>query len=147
LFLEGLKQHGKDWKKLSAMITTRSVEQIRTHAQKLFKRTLLGSHRAGKIDPGSPEGDQQMHTVLSSLHDHPDTFDFGESSDDHLASVIGAEIPDIDADVDTVGEQPNHPLVLHQPEQYSENESDHKADIQKPERALHDIIVGLLSKS
>ncbi|OQR92706.1 hypothetical protein ACHHYP_03341 [Achlya hypogyna] len=37
-FVEGLNTHGKDWKKIAAMIPTRTLMQIRTHAQKYFKK-------------------------------------------------------------------------------------------------------------
>jgi SHAQKYF class myb-like DNA-binding protein len=39
-FLEGFKRYGKDWRKLSTVVKTRSVVQIRTHAQKVFKRSF-----------------------------------------------------------------------------------------------------------
>lgn len=38
LFLDGLRHHGKGWKKIAAMVSTRSVIQVRTHAQKYFQR-------------------------------------------------------------------------------------------------------------
>ena len=36
LFLEGLNLHGRLWRKIAAMSKTRSIVQIRTHAQKYF---------------------------------------------------------------------------------------------------------------
>ena len=36
MFLKGLEMHGKGWKKIAAYIKTRTVVQIRTHAQKYF---------------------------------------------------------------------------------------------------------------
>jgi hypothetical protein len=36
LFLKGLELHGKGWKKIASLIKTRTVVQIRTHAQKYF---------------------------------------------------------------------------------------------------------------
>ncbi|EQC39667.1 hypothetical protein SDRG_03096 [Saprolegnia diclina VS20] len=38
LFLEGLRAYGKNWKKVAQVVPTRSTVQIRTHAQKFFKR-------------------------------------------------------------------------------------------------------------
>jgi SHAQKYF class myb-like DNA-binding protein len=38
LFLEALKKHGKEWKKVAAMVKTRTVVQTRTHAQKYFQK-------------------------------------------------------------------------------------------------------------
>lgn len=35
-FIKGLELHGKGWKKIAALIKTRTVVQIRTHAQKYF---------------------------------------------------------------------------------------------------------------
>jgi len=38
MFLNGLKIHGKGWKKIAEMIQTRNVVQVRTHAQKYFQK-------------------------------------------------------------------------------------------------------------
>lgn len=38
LFLEGLELHGKGWKKIAGLIKSRTVVQIRTHAQKYFQK-------------------------------------------------------------------------------------------------------------
>lgn len=38
MFLEGLETYGKEWKKIADMIKTRTVVQIRTHAQKYFQK-------------------------------------------------------------------------------------------------------------
>lgn len=37
-FLDGIKLYGKEWKKIASMIETRTVVQIRTHAQKYFQK-------------------------------------------------------------------------------------------------------------
>lgn len=37
-FLDGIGIHGKEWKKIASMIDSRTVVQIRTHAQKYFQR-------------------------------------------------------------------------------------------------------------
>ena len=37
-FLEALKLYGKDWNKISRYIGTRDVINIRSHAQKFFKK-------------------------------------------------------------------------------------------------------------
>ena len=41
LFLEGVMLYGKDWKKMQPLIRTRSLVQIRTHAQKVFKKVAI----------------------------------------------------------------------------------------------------------
>lgn len=38
LFLKGLQLYGKDWKMISNLVKTRSLVQIRTHAQKYFMK-------------------------------------------------------------------------------------------------------------
>lgn len=38
VFLDGLEKHGKQWKTIAAMIGTRTVVQVRTHAQKYFHK-------------------------------------------------------------------------------------------------------------
>jgi hypothetical protein len=38
MFLQGLEQHGKQWKVIAGMIGTRTVVQVRTHAQKYFQK-------------------------------------------------------------------------------------------------------------
>jgi SHAQKYF class myb-like DNA-binding protein len=37
-FILGLEQFGRDWKKISTLVTTRNLTQIRSHAQKYFKK-------------------------------------------------------------------------------------------------------------
>ena len=44
LFLEGLKLHGRLWRKIASMIKTRSIVQIRTHAQNYFLKQQNGSN-------------------------------------------------------------------------------------------------------
>lgn len=36
MFVKGLEMYGKGWKKIAGLIKTRTVVQIRTHAQKYF---------------------------------------------------------------------------------------------------------------
>ena len=48
LFLKGLELYGKSWKKISQIVKTRTVVQIRTHAQKY----LIKSDKAKKLGFG-----------------------------------------------------------------------------------------------
>ena len=41
LFLQGIMMYGKDWKSMQPLIKTRTLVQIRTHAQKVFKKVGL----------------------------------------------------------------------------------------------------------
>lgn len=54
LFLQGLKVHGKEWKKISKMIPTRSLVQIRSHAQKYFQK-LVQAKEHGIMDAADQE--------------------------------------------------------------------------------------------
>jgi SHAQKYF class myb-like DNA-binding protein len=54
LFLEGIMLYGKDWKKMQPLIKTRTLVQIRTHAQKVFKKIGLKKIGAGKRRPILP---------------------------------------------------------------------------------------------
>ena len=53
LFLQGLEQHGKGWKKIASLIKSRTVVQIRTHAQKYFQKLA-------KARQNGEEGDVSM---------------------------------------------------------------------------------------
>lgn len=46
-FLEGLEKHGKQWKTIAGMIGTRTVVQVRTHAQKYFQKIERKSQAQG----------------------------------------------------------------------------------------------------
>ncbi|OQR95117.1 hypothetical protein ACHHYP_00385 [Achlya hypogyna] len=65
LFLEGLRAYGKNWKKVAQVVPTRSTVQIRTHAQKFFKRMSQERHL-----PLSPthlgKGDQHIFIAPDS---------------------------------------------------------------------------------
>ena len=41
-FLRGLRQFGKNWEVISGLLKTRSILQIRTHAQKYFRNVDRG---------------------------------------------------------------------------------------------------------
>ena len=49
LFLQGVRTYGRDWKAMVPLIKTRSIIQIRTHAQKVFKKDS-GSHKTNTHD-------------------------------------------------------------------------------------------------
>jgi SHAQKYF class myb-like DNA-binding protein len=55
LFLQGLEQHGKGWKKIASLIKSRTVVQIRTHAQKYFQK-LSKARQNGDEGEVSMEG-------------------------------------------------------------------------------------------
>lgn len=59
LFVEGLSRHGKEWKRIAQMIPTRTVVQIRTHAQKYFQKlekVIVCIHKTLAVLTGSQQG-------------------------------------------------------------------------------------------
>jgi SHAQKYF class myb-like DNA-binding protein len=46
LFLEGLQRFGKSWKKISSLVHTRTLVQIRTHAQKYLQKQSRAAIKA-----------------------------------------------------------------------------------------------------
>eukprot|EP00953_Heterococcus_sp_UTEX-ZZ885_P038615 19823-Heterococcus_DN1.PRE.1 len=63
LFLKGLEQHGKGWKKIASLIRTRTVVQIRTHAQKYFQKLAKAKQNGDHGDVGmdSKGGGKRKH--------------------------------------------------------------------------------------
>lgn len=61
VFLKGLNEHGKQWKKIAVMIKTRSVVQVRTHAQKYFQKLLKNE----KKEEGR-QGKERSSSILST---------------------------------------------------------------------------------
>jgi len=61
LFLEGLEKHGKGWKKIASLIKSRTVVQIRTHAQKYFQKLAKARHNG-------EEGDVSMEGRGVGIH-------------------------------------------------------------------------------
>lgn len=64
LFLQGLEQHGKGWKKIASLIKSRTVVQIRTHAQKYFQK-LAKARQNGEEGEISMEGRGGPSSVTS----------------------------------------------------------------------------------
>lgn len=60
-FVEGLQTYGKAWKRIAQLIKTRSVVQVRTHAQKYFlklykSKQITGSVSIANKPPNSQKG-------------------------------------------------------------------------------------------
>ena len=65
-FLKCLDIYGREWKKVAERITTRTAAQIRSHAQKYFKKIEAageGAPRAAKpaTTPAAADGAPQIH--------------------------------------------------------------------------------------
>jgi SHAQKYF class myb-like DNA-binding protein len=52
-FVEGLRLYGKEWKKVAKLIPTRTVVQIRTHAQKYFQK--VSKEHGGMMGDGDDD--------------------------------------------------------------------------------------------
>jgi SHAQKYF class myb-like DNA-binding protein len=65
LFLQGLEQHGKGWKKIASLIKSRTVVQIRTHAQKYFQK-LAKARQNGEEGDVTMEGRGCAASITSS---------------------------------------------------------------------------------
>ncbi|KAG2771663.1 hypothetical protein PC129_g12698 [Phytophthora cactorum] len=69
LFLEGLQRFGKSWKKISSLVHTRTLVQIRTHAQKYLQKQ---SRAAIKNDAKAAESQHQPRmAALSQMNAFP----------------------------------------------------------------------------
>jgi len=55
VFMNGLERYGKDWGTISDMVKTRNVVQIRSHAQKYFKKLEKKGVAFGTIDVPTPK--------------------------------------------------------------------------------------------
>jgi SHAQKYF class myb-like DNA-binding protein len=66
LFLQGLEQHGKGWKKIASLIKSRTVVQIRTHAQKYFQK-LAKARQNGEEGDVSMEGRGGIGVLIPSV--------------------------------------------------------------------------------
>jgi len=71
LFLDGVEKFGKDWKAVSGHVGTRTIVQVRTHAQKYFAKLeakALGTDGDGKLRTGSRRSTRNR-TRSQSLQD------------------------------------------------------------------------------
>mmetsp|Transcript_27718 Transcript_27718/g.51765 ORF Transcript_27718/g.51765 Transcript_27718/m.51765 type:complete len:464 (+) Transcript_27718:171-1562(+) len=104
LFLEGIMLYGKDWKKMQPLIKTRTLVQIRTHAQKVFKKIGLKKMNGLKRkdpadkDAGTTEGvggRSVEKTGLATMNDIEDGDDLDDLDDEELAN-IGLSVSGVD---------------------------------------------------
>jgi len=66
LFLEGLRLHGKGWKQIASMIQSRTVVQIRTHAQKYFQKLSKVQQTSGGKSVGEVFMDTRPSTAATN---------------------------------------------------------------------------------
>lgn len=71
IFIEGLEKHGKQWKIIAGMIGTRTVVQVRTHAQKYFQKMERNLNTTTENTTGhvaDPISSTNGTTISSSEH-------------------------------------------------------------------------------
>ena len=99
LFVFAFEWHGKDWKKLSEIITTRSIVQIRSHAQKYckkFKEKQNGESQLPKvfvIESGKDALNEYISNICAKSY---------KKYMEYQQNLIYAQIPQVDYDVKMV---------------------------------------------
>lgn len=109
LFLQGLKTHNKQWKLIADMVKTRTVVQIRTHAQKYFQKLnkTSGWNKSDKMDEMNspylehdgqrsyayPVNDSRANSFCSSGDSVDSTGTSAEGVDSEAEIVNGIRIP------------------------------------------------------
>jgi SHAQKYF class myb-like DNA-binding protein len=78
LFLEGIMLYGKDWKRMQPVIRTRTLVQIRTHAQKVFKK--VGLRKIGLGSVATAEAAAALTSVPMGYGTNHQEWDTGPSS-------------------------------------------------------------------
>mmetsp|Transcript_1818 Transcript_1818/g.2873 ORF Transcript_1818/g.2873 Transcript_1818/m.2873 type:complete len:282 (+) Transcript_1818:127-972(+) len=107
LFLKGLELYGKGWKNISLLVKTRSVVQIRTHAQKYFlKQQKDGNIMSFKAPISSPKRGNKKKQIYSSNN---------ESESSILESFRSYMAPPAPV------RQPPLPAPVHEPLNFDEN--------------------------
>eukprot|EP00579_Thalassiosira_antarctica_P008621 CAMPEP_0201884900 /NCGR_PEP_ID=MMETSP0902-20130614/17612_1 /ASSEMBLY_ACC=CAM_ASM_000551 /TAXON_ID=420261 /ORGANISM="Thalassiosira antarctica, Strain CCMP982" /LENGTH=1000 /DNA_ID=CAMNT_0048413915 /DNA_START=188 /DNA_END=3190 /DNA_ORIENTATION=- len=90
LFLQGLEQHGKGWKKIATLIQSRTVVQIRTHAQKYFQK-LAKARQNGENVVGPGMGTVGGGVMASVPPGHNVQFDAAEAREIGIAIPVGPD--------------------------------------------------------
>mgnify|MGYP003476702583 CR=1 FL=1 len=87
VFLEGLQKHGKQWKTIAGMIGTRTVVQVRTHAQKYFQKM----DRKNQEEPGTKR--KSVAAALPSRKKTRSTKPRLASMETRSSSVLNVDVP------------------------------------------------------
>ena len=87
-FIEGIERYGKEWKKVAACVETRTIVQVRTHAQKFQKKLAkifeknygevtvsdfngvegVGSRNRLKVSEGDLKRFEKLYILFSTTH-------------------------------------------------------------------------------
>lgn len=71
LFIQGIRLHDKQWKLIADLIKTRTVVQIRTHAQKYFQKLQKTKGNAGTAGDVDTDGHIMSFRTTSSAESSP----------------------------------------------------------------------------
>jgi SHAQKYF class myb-like DNA-binding protein len=93
LFLEGLKLYGRSWKKISTLVVTRTLVQIRTHAQKYLQKQSRAAQKFAAAAAGGAN-DMSASPATSCVSTPSSTF----APDPHDSSS-------------SVGNSSGHPMI------------------------------------
>jgi len=85
LFLQGLELHGKGWKKIAGLIKSRTVVQIRTHAQKYFQKLAKAKQNGEDVTMAGGSGANGGAVAGSTM-----TMMMGEGGRSALSGVANA---------------------------------------------------------
>ena len=64
-FMKGLEKHGRDWVKVQKVVRTRTVTQIRSHAQKYFLKMDKRDIEALIAGDDYSESEQESEEIIS----------------------------------------------------------------------------------
>ena len=67
LFILGLQIHNKQWKNIADMVKTRTVVQIRTHAQKYFQKMEKANPSGGGFPMSKSLSENGLYNEVSEL--------------------------------------------------------------------------------
>jgi SHAQKYF class myb-like DNA-binding protein len=68
-FVTGLNTYGRNWKDVRMLVKTRTLTQIRTHAQKFFRK--VNRERQIAIERGDTEAEQEADRLLATTRSKP----------------------------------------------------------------------------
>lgn len=104
VFLAGLEQHGKQWKTIAMMIGTRTVVQVRTHAQKYFQR--LERHTGGNSTASAASKRKTSGSPIHSQYQRSPTAAKRVKTSPRKAAVRATAITDMSLSKEAIEYEP-----------------------------------------
>eukprot|EP00826_Nyctotherus_ovalis_P064267 TRINITY_DN9423_c0_g1_i4.p1 TRINITY_DN9423_c0_g1~~TRINITY_DN9423_c0_g1_i4.p1 ORF type:complete len:207 (-),score=21.86 TRINITY_DN9423_c0_g1_i4:184-804(-) len=87
LFLEAMKKYGNDWPAVVAYVGTRSAPQVRSHAQKHYKRLRKSAIAKVKRDP---EKQKAVFVITQEYRHHNKVYKVSQKIEDKKGTTSGA---------------------------------------------------------